>query len=658
VETPAPEAPDEFWHVDLERLEVDFDLEFDGHRVKDRTRRGHETYVDEDLRLQEAIGLGLRGDVHSPEILEWTADLRFGLDQGRFTQDYPASDGTDSDHGTLLDYDISLQLLRARPASASAFARRFDSRIPRPFLPSLREEQSEAGGSVFIAARPLTLELGVIWREIDRTGNVRRIDDESQRSALFYTDSRWEWDRHSLSLRYEFEDEDIQYQGSSFDNDTRRHELRMEHSLLFGPDEAHRWDTFLRYTDESGDLARDEVNVNTRMTLKHSERFRTIQRYSYYRYEQGITDVDQHRLDLTAELQLPMDFRLTGNLFGAYERQDHDVDSDQFGGDVDLTWHRRVAGGELWANLNFGYAREEVHGDAGRRFVRNEALQFGVARRPYLLRSSVIPGTIFAHSLDYSRVYLSGTDYVPLIAGDLVLISRLPGGRIQDGEVVYFDYHYEVPAEASLSNFRCAVLLEQRFDSGWTPYYSYEGRFQDIDQTSTGTPWRADNLDRQRLGLRIESPAWGASAEGEYFDDDIDPYHALHFIGRATVLDDVDHQLNLRAELSPYWFRGDDLDHRRVWWFDIELQDRLRFGDRWSMNGTLGYRWEDDSVDGTTHGVDAEWLLSYTRNFLNVELALEYDLLSIADDRDDSYGLFLRIRRDLSHLLPPAEKWR
>jgi hypothetical protein len=50
--------------------------------------------------------------------------------------------------------------------------------------------------------------------------------------------------------------------------------------------------------------------------------------------------------------------------------------------------------------------------------------------------------------------------------------------------------------------------------------------------------------------------------------------------------------------------------------------------------------------------VDIECGLQYTRGYLTVELTLEYDLLSIVENRDSGFGLYLNVQRNLTHLLP------
>jgi len=106
--------------------------------------------------------------------------------------------------------------------------------------------------------------------------------------------------------------------------------------------------------------------------------------------------------------------------------------------------------------------------------------------------------------------------------------------------------------------------------------------------------------------------------------------------------------------LSRYWFEG-GWDRRRVWWLDLDLKDHFRINQMLALKNGLGYRWEDDTVDGTTHGVDLECGVQYVRGALTIELTLEYDLLAIAENRDGGFGVYLNVRRNLTHLLPRQE---
>jgi len=641
-------------HLSVTDIYVDFESEYERRRVRSSVPgRRDTTHENRDLRLYETLGLTLTGDVIDPNLLDWQADLQFGLTQSRFKEHIDQLHHSDSDTGGLLEFDISIDALKSKPVSLHAYARRYDDRIPRRFLPSLREKQTEAGISALILKGPFTTEIGLSWRDIDRYGNRLDEDDESLTTSRLYIDHKWEIsDSQQLRLTYDHQRDDSEYQGSMYDFDTRRDELRVEHELAFGPDSKHRLDTYLRYNEEQGDLARDEFELVPRLSLQHTDKFKTVYRYGFYRVEQDAIEVNQHKFDVQALYQPSDRWRISLDGFALYERVDVDVDTREYGGGLDIAYDRPTSLGELAANLALAYDRSRTTGDAGRRTVRDEGHSLRDARPVFLRERGIINGTVMAHNANRTRYYIAGVDYTVIMYGGRARIRRLLTGRIVDGEVVYFDYAYIVPASATVDTYRADFTIEHPFKFGLTPYYYFEGRYQDVDR-STGTPWLRDNTDRHRLGLRYGKERWSVGAEYEIFDDSIEPYDAFHLTGQCALFRGRSHTLDLLAEVSRYEFEG-GLDHRRIWWVDLDIQDRIAITRYLSLTTSAGYRREDDSVDGRTNAVDIECGLSYTRGYLTVDLTVEYDSLSIVENRENGFGVFLNVRRNLSHLLPTS----
>lgn len=643
-------------HVDRLDAYVGFDAEFERRRVRSSAPRKRDvTHENTDLTFRELIGLELSGDVIDPALLDWKADLEFGLDQDRFEEKIGGDRDVEGDTGFLQNYDLSIDAFKDKPVSLHAFARRGDNRISRRFLPSLREEKTEAGVSALAITGPVTTEVGFAWSDVDRLGNRLDLDDESLETSRFYLDSKWEISNgHSLRIYFDHERQQSTYQGSGFDFDTNRNELRVDHELNFGPGQKHRLDTYLRYNEERGDLARDELELVPRLSLQHTDKLRTVYRYGFYRYEQDAIEVNQHKFDFEALYEATKHLRLSLDAYGLYERVDGDVDSHEFGGSVDVAYDRTTSLGEFAANATFGYDHAETLGDAGRRLVLDEVHTFEGVRPVYLSKRGVVPGTIIAHDAKRTRIYTPGLDYLIRTASDRTILDRVPTGRIAEGDVVYFDYAYILPAGRTLDAYRTALSLEHTFKSGLTPYYYLDTRCEDVDE-SVGAPWGRDNMHRHRLGARFNREWWRIGAEFEIFDDSIEPYDAYHLTGGVDILRSAAHSLDFRGELSRYLFEG-GFDDRRVWWLDVELSDRMQINDWLSLISSVAYRWEDDSEDGTTHGVDVECGLSFRRGYLSVELTVEYDLLSIAANEDDGLGLFLKVRRDIPGVLSALRK--
>ncbi|MBI4580462.1 MAG: hypothetical protein HY718_12210 [Planctomycetes bacterium] len=502
----APPPPDRpRFRLDATDLYVGFETEFENRRVKSTVPyRRDTTHENHDLRFIESAGITLGGFVYDPNLLEYRAQLEFGLTQGRFREDINRWSDTEDDNGFLIQYDVNVDLFKSKPISLNVYARRADVRVPRRFLPSLREEQTETGASALIVGDKFTTEVGFSLRDVERHGNRDDEDDEELDNSRFYIDHKFTFsDTHKLRLLYEHEHDESNYQGSRYSFETQRDEARLEHEIAFGPGNKHRLDTYLRYNAEKGDLARDELELVPRLTLQHTDNFKTIHRYSLYQYDQGGIKVTQNKFDTEAIWDVTDKLRLSADGYAMHEHVENDLDTSQFGGLIDAAYRQPTSLGELSANANFGIDEARTSGDAGIRYVHGEAHPLGGSRPVFLRETGVIPGSVFAFNATRTRLYAIGTDYTVVFTAGRAVVARTWTGRIADGEVVYFDYAYKVPAHGEIQSYRTDLLIEHRFTFGLTPYYALEGRWQETEY-SRATPWVRDNQDRHRLGARFD----------------------------------------------------------------------------------------------------------------------------------------------------------
>ena len=647
-----PVARKDPFHLRPSDLYLAMESEYDYRKVRSSSPyRRDQTQKNKDFRISELAGVTLSGDVYDPNLLEYRAALEFGLEQDRFVEEINRYRDSEHDSGFVGDYDISLDALKTKPVSVHAYARRAENRIPRRFLPSLHELDTEAGASTLITAGPTSTEIGLSWQDVERTNNHLKEDNEELETSRYYLDHTWTIsDDQKLRVQYDHDREKSDYQGTRYQFDTRRDEIRLEHELAFGPEKKHLFDTLFRYNAEQGDLARDELELVPRLTLTHNDQLKTIYRYGFYRYQQGNIDVSQHKLDAQALYTPTQDLRISMDGYGLYEQDDQDVTTSEFGGGPDVNYHKATSVGDLNINAAFAYQRTDINGDAGQRVVIGEAHSLGGSRPVFLTKSDVILTTVMAHDEKRLRYFVKGIDFLLIPIGNRVRVERILTGRIASDDVVYFDYQYRIPAQASLNSYRSDFLIEHTFKFGLTPYYGLESRCEDVE-SSRATPWRGEDSHRHRLGLRYEKDRYTVGTEYEIFDDSVEPYDAWHLTGRAGLFRSATHSLDLSGELSRYWFEG-GWDRRRVWWLDVDLKDTMQINPFLSAITGAAYHREDDSRDGKTNGVEAQCGLRYNRGSLMIDLTVEYDLLSIADNRENGLGVYLNVRRNLDELLP------
>jgi hypothetical protein len=274
----------------------------------------------------------------------------------------------------------------------------------------------------------------------------------------------------------------------------------------------------------------------------------------------------------------------------------------------------------------------------------------------FLSESNVQPPSVIVHDARRVRVFVRGLDYDLVPVGRRFMVTRTATGRIGDEDIVFVDYQYNVPSDSRVDSYRADLSVEHAFDFGLTPYYQFEIRRQFVDGSAV-TPEFADNTERHRFGLRFERLRWSLTGEAEIFNDAIEPYDAFHLTGRGLVYRDAWNTVNAVVNASHFRFNG-PFDRRRVTWFDVDVTDSIRLGDSVTASVAAAYRWEDDSLDGETNAVDVSCGLSLVRGALGVDLTVEYDLLRIGANEERGYGVWVQVRRNLTHLIEPARRLR
>lgn len=631
---------------------LEFRSEFSSVEVETNRHRGIRSQRSQSNRnwgAEERLGLKLGGAVFDPSLITFGGDVAFGLTQDRFEEHSNAFDRTDEDQGSLLLYNLRADFFRGSRISGSVYGLRQDDRINRRFQPTLDQTRTGFGTTWVFSDAKFPMELSYDYLETDRTGNTERADDEHFLESTLHYGGEWNIDEHHrIKFAFEHAETKQDYQGSPRSFETTRDLVTVEHELEFGPGAGHSLRTLMHWQEESGDFARDFFRIGPQLTLKHDDQLQTIYKYQANRELYGGFDVETHRADFQLIHQLYTNLTSTVGVFGQTENLDQRMKTDQYGGSVDWAYNRKNSYGQFYANLALAYDTENASDDQGTRIVLDEAQAFRDPLDVTLRNRNVIPQTVIVTDSANRRVYRRGADYLLAQWGTVVRLIRMPSGRIADGDTVLVDYSYRTPADGQLDTIRTDFTVEQRFSNGWTPYYRLSYRNQE-DQPSIGFARRADRTDHHRFGVRYDGKTYSAGAEYEIFDDTIEPYDAYHLHALLRLVQRSDHSANLTARFSQFFFEG-GIDRRDVIFVDLELDHRWRFSDRWSTLGRLAYRFENDSSDGVTHGVDVSAGLEYVVGDLSGELTFDYDRLALPVSEEDDFGIYLRVRREFPRL--------
>lgn len=649
---PAPPPRDGMFDLRYFGMDLGFEATYDQQRTAFETgQRWRSVWrqTNRAMRLEETVGLEAQGALIDEKLLTFDLGARWGLSQERFWETRPGRDLYQSPDGHLLEYDAKFTLFPRGKISVSGYALREDSRLPRAFLPSLDRSLERYGLSVFLndPRFPMRFEFAHLYDEL--TSRTYALQDDEQRGEdKFRYEATWQIDpRHSLRLEYEYEDRSEQYSGSATRFDTTRNYLILNHALRFGEGDRSAWETLARFQDETGDLARDIAEVNSRLRLQHTKSFATNYNFQFLRdaYQELTTDTWRGEAGFTHQLGE----RLTTSmqLYGLSQSADENADFHEWGGLINLAFARDNDLGRFSANLSYNHTRTDTN-DGGRTgVVVAESLTFRDPLPAYLLHTDVVLGSIFVTNAARTRTYLPIRDYIILPLGRYFALKRVPTGNIADRETVLVTYTYRVYQDYDLTRDRLDIRVQQQFKFGLTPYYAGSFQNEALDEGDFYR-FRERDVTRHRLGATYKRRRWSVGAEYEYNDDSIDPYRAMHFNGDVVLVQKARQQLDGKATLSRFWFDGArGLPERNTTLLDLGLTYRQLLAQNLEATAGAMYRFEDDSLFGDTHGVDLTTGLEWKIGYFSLLFEAEYDLLDLPGSRDDGFAVWLKLKREI-----------
>jgi hypothetical protein len=659
--TTAPAATRRLRPLDLHylALELGFESSYDLRDVKYPyttnnlfPRTAHQR--DQAWRFEETLGVAAEGALLDERIAQFDLMARYGLSQEGYTETGPGRNLSQQPHGDLLEYDINLNLLPRGVVSGNAYAQRLTSRVPRAFLPSLDRSLERYGGGIYFSNPkfPMRFTFDHTWEEL--TSRTRELDDDQQHGDnTFRYEGTWQISpRQALRIEYEYSDQHERYSGSRTRYDTTRNYLTLDHVLRFGPQQRSSWETLARVQAETGDLARDNDEFSSRLTLQHTDTLATnyAVQFLHDSYKELTTDTWRGEAGLTHQFRDVL--TTTVQLYGLQQQDNKNADVAEWGALVNASYGQNNKWGRLAANLAYNHTTTETRNGDTCGIVIGESVTFRDPLGSYLAQTNIDPLSLVVTNAERTRTFLPVRDYIALRTGPYTALQRVPTGDIADGQTVLATYTYRVMDDYSINRDRFDVRIQQDFKNGLSPYYA--GSFQNEDhgaQDFLTFPER--DVQRHRLGVTYRRKLWSVGAEYEYNDDSIDPYQALHGNGDVVLWQKAGSQLDAKATLSYFHFWGaetggsDDLDAHNTTLLDLASAYRYLLRRDLELTASALYRYENDSLAGVTNGVDLTAALDWRIGYFSLRLEAEYDLLSLPDSVENGASFWLKLRREI-----------
>ena len=636
--------------------ELTFDLSFEGAYDQRNTRINAATRLQQryqqsnrNRRLEETIGVHSTGVIVDERTMLFDLTGRWGLSQESFTERRPGPDLNADPHGDLLEYDFSLSLLPRGKLSATAYAQRLDSRIPRAFQPSLDRTRERFGGELLYndTRLPMRFSFEHVWDDLtSRTGNW--LDDEQRGRDTFRYEATWQIDeQHALQLEYEYDDRHERYSGGNTRFDTTRNYLTLNHVLRFGEEQRSSWETLARFQDETGELSRDNVEVSTRLRLQHTDAL--VSNYSAQFLHDSFQELSTRTWRGEAGLthQYGDCLTTTAQLYGLRQNADGSSDFIEWGGMASVAFNHENKLGHFSTNLSYNHVATDTQDGNRRGIAIAESVTFRDPLPSYLVHTDADLASLVVTDASRTRTYLPVRDFIAVQVGRYAALRRVATGQITDRQTVLVSYTYKVFSNYDVVRDRIDFRVQQAFNSGLTPYYAVSIQNEDLDRPRF-LSFRARNVNRHRVGATYRRKRWSLGVEYEYNDDAIDPYQAVHGNGDVVLWQTPHSQLDGKSTISRFWFDGtDDLRSRNTTLLDTGLSYRHLFRQDLEANTSAMYRYEDDSLFGTTHGVDLTAALDWKIGYFSLRFEAEYDLLDLPGSRNDGMSFWIKLKREI-----------
>jgi hypothetical protein len=633
-------------------LELGFEGAYDQRTVRTGTwgfPGGSTRQINKARRFEETLGLQASGNVGGEDVLQFDVGAEGGLSQEWYSELGFGPARRQHPHGDLLEYDLRMTALPRGKVSADGFAQKLDSRVPRMFLPSLDRDLERYGGDLLLndATFPMRLSFEHLDETLtSRTGNLA--DDEKRGQDSFRYEGTWQASRNqSLRLEYEYVDRQEQYSGNCTQFNTRRNSLTLNHTWRFGQDDRSSWENLIRWQDETGNLGRDETELASRLRLQHTDKLATNYALQYLRDRFQSLETETRRAEAGVTYQFDPALTASWQGYGLDQRSGCSTDFCELGSLANLSYAKDNDLGRLSANLSYNRTDTQSRHGGQRGIVIAEAVTLIDPLSSFLAHTDVDIFSIVVADATRTRTYLPGRDYLPVRVGRYTALQRLPLGAIADRQTVLTSYTYDVRQDYRVSRDRVDLRVQQDLKMGLTPYYAASLQDEDITHDQFWCS-RERDINRHRVGATYRRTRWSVGLEYEYNDDTIDPYQAVHGNGDVILFQSASHQLDGKATVSRFWFDGAaDLSAHDTTLADLGMNYRSLLARDLEANAGATYRYEDDSLYGVTHGVDLTAAVDWRIGYFTLRFEAEYDLLHLPGSDDDSFGFWIKLKREI-----------
>lgn len=571
------------------------------YKIEDEERKNPEIKKETTTHdIQETVGLGTKGWVYHPNLMEYRLFLEPEWRQEKFEyrQSDEDSELTSRRKTSVLAYDAGTTLLRQKPCSLDVYANRNNRRLD---MTSVRDTdiESETWGTRLNFTNPtLPASFGFVNRKVDQTGFYRSEEDQNEVQATIRHNAQ----RSVTELKMIYDDTQRTTWSTSETTDTvsEMTNTELNNTFFFTEDDRVRLNSLLYNTRAKYDDSDYDTWVwSENLFCTHSKNLLSRYTANYNRHEVDNTDTEEKAV--RAGLTHRLFDRLTTNFNVEAAANDFFSGSqDSYRSDLGFLYRRPVSWGslELGAAYDYGVTRRSGEESV---IPTEERHVLSSSAETYLSKENVELDTIVVTDVPGTRVFVRDIDYRVEAFGPDVRISRTVLGDIEDGQLVSVRYSYRLDTNYDDSRF----AQTYRFGLDLWSFFFFTYTHGRLDQNIISGKLSGDPIDDTYNTFRIRLDADWTETQFLYEDQN-------RSNGNSSVTKSVRQLINLRPlrnfhfnfsgdygqrdftdtdEKETFFTLGTDMGWTPVWWCNVSLiclRNKIS-GDRQDMlNSEIG----------------------------------------------------------------------
>ncbi len=501
----------------------------------------------ERMNFTERLHFANRGFIFDPRLF----NFRLGTTLGLFQEQFSTTGQDTSSEGNLLGFDVSGVFLENKPYPLTVFGNRSEDVVTREFAGTSKVLLESYGGSWTLRETPLRSLLSMRREHVQqRLGfGARSTKREETRSVASYQGTRL-GEVTDIDVNYEFDDVGDEV---APDLSFRTHDAGASYRVLFGPYLEKDLVSRVRLFNRQGRVDTLFTQTDQNLRIDHTETLASSWDYTFVLNKVSDTRSLAHAGG--AGLQHRLFGSLTTNARGVANFSEvEDGQTLGYGGNLSVNYSKRIPfEGRFSAGGSGAYRIDNQRFPSGETFVFQERHTVQDFQPLFLNSARVIEDSIFLTDESGTIAFEKGFDYSVMQIGQLTAVEPLPGGRLQDGQVILIDYRFLTAPDLDFSTLTRGFNLAVDYD--WVSLFFERQQSEQRLLSGTDETFLDDVTDQAGGGqLRWSRPRVHASALGEYrtYDSKRVAYRSPRFVQSLTAL--PSRRVSVTATLSESFF--------------------------------------------------------------------------------------------------------